>query len=152
MFQGVKANNKKMFAAQKAFNIAQAMMSTYTGATKALEAYPPPLSFIMAAAQVTAGLAQVAQIKSQSFMGGGFTGHGARAGGVDGKGGFPAILHPNETVIDHTKGQGGNITIINNVDASGAGADVDMKITAAMQQTSQQTIATVQDLMRRRRM
>lgn len=152
MFQGVKANNKKMFAAQKAYNIAQAMMSTYTGATKALEAYPPPLSFIMAAAQVTAGLAQVAQIKSQSFMGGGFTGHGARAGGVDGKGGFPAILHPNETVIDHTKGQGGNITIINNVDASGAGADVDMKITAAMQQTSQQTIATVQDLMRRRRM
>jgi methyl coenzyme M reductase beta subunit len=24
---------------------------------------------------------------------------------VDGKGGFPAILHPNETVVDHTKGQ-----------------------------------------------
>ena len=35
--------------------------------------------------------------------GGGFTGYGARSGGVDGKGGFPAILHPNETVIDHTK-------------------------------------------------
>ena len=31
---------------------------------------------------------------------------GARAGGIDGKGGFPAILHPNETVVDHTKGQG----------------------------------------------
>ena len=30
---------------------------------------------------------------------------GARAGGIDGRGGFPAILHPNETVIDHTKGQ-----------------------------------------------
>jgi len=40
-----------------------------------------------------------------SFDGGGFTGMGARAGGIDGKGGFPAILHPNETVIDHTKGQ-----------------------------------------------
>lgn len=37
--------------------------------------------------------------------GGGFTGAGNRAGGLDGKGGFPAILHPNETVIDHTKGQ-----------------------------------------------
>lgn len=37
-----------------------------------------------------------------SFDGGGFTGYGARSGGVDGKGGFPAILHPNETVIDHT--------------------------------------------------
>jgi hypothetical protein len=41
-----------------------------------------------------------------SYDGGGYTGMGARAGGVDGKGGFPAILHPNETVIDHTKGQG----------------------------------------------
>lgn len=151
MFQGVKANNKKMFAAQKAFNIAQAIMSTYTGATKALETYPPPLSFAMAAAQVAAGLANVAQIKSQSFEGGGFTGMGSRSGGVDGKGGFPAILHPNETVIDHTKGQGQGITIINNVDASGASGDVDLKIRAAMQETSQQTIATVQDLMRRRR-
>ena len=37
--------------------------------------------------------------------GGGFTGFGARAGGVDGKGGFHAVLHPNETVIDHTKTQ-----------------------------------------------
>jgi tape measure domain-containing protein len=37
--------------------------------------------------------------------GGGFTGMGARAGGVDNKGGFLSILHPNETVIDHTKQQ-----------------------------------------------
>lgn len=49
-----------------------------------------------------------------SFDGGGSTGRGLRTGGVDGKGGFPAILHPNETVVDHTKGQrmgGNNITI-----------------------------------------
>lgn len=39
-----------------------------------------------------------------SFDGGGFTGRGSRSGGIDGKGGFPAILHPNETVIDHTRG------------------------------------------------
>jgi hypothetical protein len=37
-----------------------------------------------------------------SFAGGGYTGDGARSGGVDGQGGFPAILHPQETVIDHT--------------------------------------------------
>ena len=42
------------------------------------------------------------------YDGGGYTGMGARAGGVDGKGGFPAILHPNETVVDHNKGQGMN--------------------------------------------
>ena len=40
-----------------------------------------------------------------SFAGGGFTGAGPRSGGIDGQGGFPAILHPNETVIDHTRGQ-----------------------------------------------
>ena len=43
--------------------------------------------------------------KTPSGDGGGFTGFGIRAGGIDGKGGFPAILHPNETVVDHTKGQ-----------------------------------------------
>lgn len=39
-----------------------------------------------------------------NFEGGGFTGSGSRSGGMDGKGGFMAMLHPNETVIDHTKG------------------------------------------------
>ena len=47
------------------------------------------------------------------FAGGGFTGMGARAGGIDGQGGFPAILHPNETVIDHTRGNGAGAIVIN---------------------------------------
>ena len=54
--------------------------------------------------------------------GGGYTGMGVRAGGIDGRGGFPAILHPNETVIDHTKGQGMGATVnfnISTVDATG---------------------------------
>ena len=54
--------------------------------------------------------------------GGGFTGMGVRAGGIDGKGGFPAILHPRETVIDHTKAQGMGATVnfnISTVDAAG---------------------------------
>jgi hypothetical protein len=57
-----------------------------------------------------------------SNEGGGFTGYGVRAGGIDGRGGFPAILHPNETVIDHTKGQGMGATVnfnISTVDAAG---------------------------------
>ena len=57
-----------------------------------------------------------------NFDGGGYTGMGARAGGVDGKGGFPAILHPNETVIDHEKGQEMGATVnfnISTVDAAG---------------------------------
>ncbi|HAF45927.1 MAG TPA: hypothetical protein DCK83_13630 [Gallionellaceae bacterium] len=47
-----------------------------------------------------------------SYEGGGFTGTGARSGGVDGRGGFMAVMHPNETVIDRTKGGAmGGITI-----------------------------------------
>ena len=60
-----------------------------------------------------------------SNEGGGFTGLGNRSGGVDGKGGFLSVLHPNETVIDHAKGQsvgGGSPTInfnISTIDAAG---------------------------------
>jgi DNA-binding phage protein len=37
------------------------------------------------------------------FDGGGYTGSGPRSGGLDGKGGFLAMMHPQETVVDHTK-------------------------------------------------
>ena len=68
--------------------------------------------------------AKAAQLTNSLFNGdgGGFTGMGVRAGGIDGKGGFPAILHPRETVIDHTKGQGMGTTVnfnISTVDAAG---------------------------------
>lgn len=49
----------------------------------------------------------------RGFEGGGFTGFGTRSGGLDGRGGFPAILHPNETVIDHTRGNGAGAIVIN---------------------------------------
>jgi hypothetical protein len=60
-----------------------------------------------------------------SGEGGAFTGSGNRSGGMDGRGGFPMMVHPNETVVDHTKGQslgGGSTTVnfnISTVDAAG---------------------------------
>jgi hypothetical protein len=45
------------------------------------------------------------RLKLAGFSGGGFTGWGARTGGLDGEGGKLAMLHPRETVIDHHKGQ-----------------------------------------------
>lgn len=53
-----------------------------------------------------------------SFEGGGYTGQGFRSGGMDGKGGFMAMLHPNETVVDHE--QGGSVApkIVNVLDPS----------------------------------
>lgn len=47
---------------------------------------------------------QSMMLAAQSFAGGGDTGPGARVGGLDGKGGYWAIMHPQETVIDRTLG------------------------------------------------
>ncbi len=38
-----------------------------------------------------------------SFDGGGYTGSASRSGGLDGKGGFLAMLHPQERVLDEAK-------------------------------------------------
>ena len=41
-----------------------------------------------------------------SFSGGGYTGDAPRAGGLDGQGGYLAMLHPQETVVDHHSAMG----------------------------------------------
>lgn len=43
-----------------------------------------------------------------SFDGGGDTPNRPRSGGLDGRGGFLAMLHPRETVIDHTRSTSSN--------------------------------------------
>jgi hypothetical protein len=48
-----------------------------------------------------------------SFEGGGYTGRGPRAGGLDGRGGRLAMIHPNESIYDHNRGQGGSGVTIN---------------------------------------
>ena len=84
-------------------------------------------------------------IPSLSFDGGGYTGSGSRSGGLDGKGGFPAMLHPNETVVDHSKGQSmGGMTINVNITGVRDGRDIResadqaaMKLMAAGQRAMQ---------------
>lgn len=87
---------------------------------------------LLGAGEVHANLAQAMGVAASvgiaaqtvaSFEGGGYTGAGVRAGGLDGKGGFMAMLHPNETVIDHNlkldsilasqRGGSGNVEIHN---------------------------------------
>ena len=46
-------------------------------------------------------------VQAPAFEGGGYTGNAPRSGGLDGRGGFMAMLHPRETVIDHTRAGGG---------------------------------------------
>jgi len=65
--------------AGKAISVAQAVINTYQGATKALSAYPPPFNFIAAAATVASGLMSVQKILSTevpSIKGGGATASG----------------------------------------------------------------------------
>lgn len=78
--------------------------------------------------------------------GGGFTGYGPRSGGIDGRGGFPAILHPNETVIDHTRGQGSGVVINQSINIStGVQQTVRAEIANLMPQIQNATKAAVAD-------
>ena len=55
-----------------------------------------------------------------SFEGGGLTGSGVRSGGMDGKGGRMAVVHPNEKIIDLHKGQSqtSNVNVSFNIQAN----------------------------------
>lgn len=71
MTRGVAQHNKALFRVNQVAGVANAIVNTAQGVTKALAAYPPPLSFAMAAAQAAAGAAQIMAIKNASFSGGG---------------------------------------------------------------------------------
>jgi len=85
------------------------------------------------------------------FSGGGYTGSGPRAGGLDGKGGFMAMLHPKETVIDHTKGQSAEgVTVVQNINIStGVQQTVRNEIRTLMPQIAESAKAAVLDAKRR---
>ncbi|GLS27734.1 hypothetical protein [Marinibactrum halimedae] len=109
---------RALFAASKIFAVAESTIKIQQGLSQAWSlGFPAGIPAAATVLSQTAGIiSTIKNTKMQSFDGGGFTGYGPRSGGIDGKGGFPAILHPNETVMDHTKGQGSitKITIINN--------------------------------------
>ena len=86
-----------------------------------------------------------------SADGGGYTGNSARSGGLDGKGGFMAMLHPRETVLDHTKGQGtGGVVINQTINVStGVQQTVRTEIKTLMPQIADAAKAAVADAKRR---
>ena len=67
------------------------------------------------------------------YEGGGYTGNAPRTGGLDGRGGFMAMLHPNETVIDHSKGNSGGEVVVNQT----------INVTTGVQQTVRTEIQTL---------
>ena len=62
-----------------------------------------------------------------SYAGGGYTGNAPRAGGLDGQGGFLAMLHPRETVVDHTRGQAATAPAVINVTVNNDGKAADVQ-------------------------
>lgn len=111
--------NKAAFLMQKAFNIASIianteMAATAAGAQAAVFAGAPGWFTIsnMVRASGYGAAGAVAGQTLASFEGGGITFDGIRAGGIDGKGGKMAIVHPNEKITDLEKdgeGQGVNV-------------------------------------------
>jgi hypothetical protein len=104
---------KAAFAVQQGLAIASTIVSTETAAAAALA--PPPIGLgpvaglpysgvIRALGYASAGI--IAGQTLASFEGGGLTGSGVRSGGMDGKGGRLAMVHPNEKITDLHKGQG----------------------------------------------
>lgn len=74
------SRNKAMFKAMQGFAIAESLINTYQGATKAFATVPYPFNFVAAASVIAAGMAQVSKIRSQSPEGGG--GAAISAGGA----------------------------------------------------------------------
>ena len=101
------AAGKAAFIVSKAIAIAQAIVNTQLAATKAL-AEGGLFMGIPAAEMIEAlGMASVGVMIGTdiaSFEGGGMTPSGPRTGGVDSRGGMFALLHPDEKVIDLTRG------------------------------------------------
>lgn len=119
----INANNMKDAFRSMAQSIVQDMLKIYLkqqilGLVGMFATLPTAMKY-----NTNMGSQQTLMLQKQdagfdSFSGGGFTGFGARAGGLDGKGGFMAMLHPNETVVDHAKGQGMGESVVVNLNIS----------------------------------
>jgi len=137
-------------------NMSEGLMGVVKGTVKLKDAFKQmAASLIMQAIQlfvidkITGGFLSFAKSLTGKAIGGSVQSGQPYMVGERG----PEMFVPNQggSIVPNNKMGGGGITVVNNVDARGSGADVDQKIKSAMTQTSQQTIMTIQDLMRRRR-
>jgi len=139
---------RALLAIKAAVAIRAAMMNMQVAMSEAL-ATPWPANLAAIAQVASIGTGIISNLKGidtsvPSFEGGGDTGAGARIGGIDGKGGFPAILHPNERVLDMTRG-GGGVTVNQSFDIDARGADpaAAARIQQALDETRERTKAEI---------
>jgi hypothetical protein len=117
MMEEGSAAAKAMFIFSKLMAAAEVIINYQVAAAKGFGQMGPILGVPAAAmmqGMMVASLSMIAAQTIASFDGGGSTGPGSRSGGMDGKGGFLAMMHPNETVIDHTKGGSAEPSVIVN--------------------------------------
>lgn len=132
MFGESTAMGKAFYLAQQIMAAGQAIINGYvTGAAMkknwALMGDIGISGTTAETASIAMGYATAGAIMGQtlaSFEGGGITFNGVRSGGIDGKGGRMAVVHPNEKITDLEKGggTGGAVNVsfnINAVDATG---------------------------------
>lgn len=154
---------KAAFLLQQGLAMAQIIVATQQSAALAgaYVAGAGPLAWLASVSGIQAmGAAQLAMVAGQTVAG------LARATGGQVRGGEsylvgergPELLTmggsgriSSNDQLKNAIGGGEGITIVNNVDARGADASVDVKIRKAMQQTAATTIETIRDLSRRRR-
>ena len=146
--------------AEKRENATKIISDSYTaamGAYKALAGIPvigPALGAAAAGTIIAAGATYAAASLSGRATGGQVRGGESYLVGERG----PELLTmgtsgriASNDQLKKAIGGGESIQIVNNVDARGAGPEVDQKIRQAMKQTSEMTTKNIQNLMRRRR-
>lgn len=94
LFGSLAQLSKKNAKLQKAFAIGEATVNTYKGVTVALASSPPPANFILAAANLAAGLAAIRNIIGTSEDGSGSGGGGMSSSG-GGVGSLEVSTQPN---------------------------------------------------------
>lgn len=117
------AEQKALLVAEQGMRVVSATMAAFDAANKAMAASGG--NPIVGGVVLALGLANAAAIAGQaiaSFEGGGMIPDGPRAGGVDGRGGRMAIVHPNEKITDMSRGGGDNkpVNISFNIQANDA--------------------------------
>jgi hypothetical protein len=104
-FDESTALGKAAYVANQGMAIANAIISAEEASAKALALYPGMPAYAgMIKAMGYASAGAIAGQTLASFEGGGITFSGARSGGLDGKGGKMAVVHPNEKITDLEKG------------------------------------------------
>ena len=96
-----------LFAMSKAFAVGTAIINAHLAYSNAMANIPAPYNIPIANTMLALGYANAGAIAGQavaSFEGGGISFSGVRSGGMDGKGGRMAVVHPNEKITDLEKG------------------------------------------------